>query len=118
LVAVLIGCVDPLTANQTNGPQWEVQNVNAYAKTVAGTPARDIVYGWGLLLEGDTARWYECSAVDACGGIERRRPKGDLLAMETVGHATVDGGVVDVVKLTLAPGRTYVVPYTNPVKVR
>jgi hypothetical protein len=29
-----------------------------------------------------------------------------------------DAGLVDVLKLTLAPGRKYVVPYTNPVKFR
>jgi hypothetical protein len=57
--------------------------------------------------------------VDICGTIERERPRQDVLAIEPVGQVTLaDAGLVDVLKLTLAPGRKYVVPYTNPVKFR
>jgi hypothetical protein len=110
----LVGCADPLTADATCAYAWQVKNVEGYGRTVAGEPP-DVVYGWGLVVEGDTATWRACAAVDACGSEERARPKEDVRAVERVGVAHVeDGGVVQVLKLTLAPGKKYIVPYTNP----
>jgi hypothetical protein len=110
----LVACVDPLTANATNGPEWEVKNVKGYAETAAGLPP-DVVYGWGLVVEGDVVRWHECSTADTCGFIERTRPKQDVLSIEKVGQGSAgDGGMVDVLKLSLAPGRQYVTPYARP----
>jgi hypothetical protein len=87
-------------------------------QTAAGKPT-DTTFGRGLAVEGDVARWHECPAVDMCSTIERQRPRQDLIAIEHVGQVTLaDAGPVDVLKLTLAPGRKYVVPYTNPVKFR
>jgi hypothetical protein len=114
----VVACVDPLTTNATNSPEWEMKNAKGYAQTVTGKPP-DTAFGWGLDLEGDVARWRECSTADTCSLVQRERPKADVLAIEKVGTATVgDAGVVAVVKLTLAPGRKYVVPYKNPAKPR
>jgi hypothetical protein len=60
------------------------------------------VFGWDLSVAGDAARWRECTAVDACGQAERSRPANDLLAVDRVGQAGVDGREVDVLKLSLA----------------
>jgi hypothetical protein len=115
LVAVA-ACADPLTNDRTTQPAWVVNNVQGYARTATGDPP-DTAYASGLAVEGEVARWHECSAIDTCGETQRERPKQDVLAIETVGKASVgDGGTVDVLKLTLAPGRKYVVPYTNPGK--
>ena len=118
LLAVLgaIACADPLTNDRTDVFTWDARNIRGYARTATGEP-QDTAFGWGLAIVGDTATWHGCSAPDACGESVTSRPKQDLLAMERAGTATVgDGGVVDVLRLTLAPGRKYVVPYTNPVK--
>jgi hypothetical protein len=117
LVGLLaIGCVDPATTNVAFEPTWEVNNVKSYAQTVAGSPP-DTAYGWGFVVEGDTARWHECASADTCGDVQRERPKGDVLAIERVGQAPAgDGGWVYVMRLSLAPGRKYVVPYVRPVR--
>jgi hypothetical protein len=113
LVAI-VGCVDPLTAGATNTPEWELKNAKGYAETVAGS-APDTAYGWSFAFDGDAAHWFECAAPNMCGEVRRERPRGEVVAVEKVGHATVgDGGVVEVVKLSLAPGRKYVVPYDRP----
>ena len=110
-------CADPLTNDMTPAPVWYTRNVIGYAQTVKGEPP-DTALGWGLSFEGDTARWHECVAIDVCGSVDRERPKSDVVAVEKVGTATVvgDAATVDVLKLTLTPGRKYIVPYTNPVK--
>jgi hypothetical protein len=114
LLIAATGCVDPLTSHATNGPEWEVKNVKGYADTVAGLPP-DVVYGWGLVVEGDLVRWWECSTVEVCGSIERERPKHDVLAVEKVGSTDAgDGGRVDVLKLSLSPAGKYSVPYVRP----
>jgi hypothetical protein len=109
-------CADPLTNDKTDAFTWEARNIKGYAQTATGEP-HDIAFGWGLAIEGDTANWYACSAADTCGKSEKSRPKQDVLAVERAGTAIVgDGGVIDVFRLTLASGRKYIVPYTNPVK--
>jgi hypothetical protein len=118
LVAVLgaNACADPLTNDRTDVFTAEARNIKGYVQTATGEP-QDTAFGWGLAIEGDTATWHGCSAPDTCGESETSRPKQDLLAIERAGTATVgDGGVVGVFRLTLAPGRRYIVPYTNPVK--
>jgi hypothetical protein len=93
----------------TATPEWYVKNVEGYIHTVTGEPP-DTVFAWNFQFEGDVARWHECPAVDSCSWIERERPNKDVLAIDVVGTAPVaDGGVVEVVKLTLDPGRKYVV---------
>lgn len=89
-----------------------MKNVKDYAETVAGLPP-EVVLGWDLLVVDDVARWRECTAVDACGQIERSRPAKDLLAVARVAHTSVEGRQVDVLKLSLAPRPTYVVPYSK-----
>jgi hypothetical protein len=114
LAALLASCVDPLTTHATSSPEWELKNVRGYAETVVG-PAPDTAYGWSFAIDGDVAHWFECASPDECGGIRRERPRAEVLGIERVGHAAVgDAGAVDVVKLSLAPGRKYVVPYDKP----
>jgi hypothetical protein len=117
VLTIVSSCADPLTNDTTTAPVWYTRNAIGYAHTVKGEPP-DAVLGWGLVIEGDVARWHECVAVDVCSSVDRQLQKSDVLAVETIGMASVtgDGGTVDVLKLTLAPGRKYVVPYTNPVK--
>jgi hypothetical protein len=120
LVAVfgVMACADPLTNDKTDVITWNTRNIEGYAQTATGEP-KDTAFGWGLAIEGDTATWHDCSAVDICAESQKSRPKQDLLAVERAGTATVgDSGIVDVYRLTLAPGRRYIVPYTNPVKAR
>ena len=114
LLLAVAGCVDPLTAGATNTPEWELKNARGYAETATRSEP-DVAFGWSLAIEGDAAHWFECSAPDTCGEIRRERPRGELLAVEKVGQATVgDAGVVEVMKLSLTPGRKYVVPYDKP----
>ncbi len=115
-LAAAIACVDPLTSNVTSTPEWDLRNTERYAQAVTGQRP-DTAYGWGLAIEGDMARWRQCSGPRVCGETERLQPKVDILAIEKVGTVEAgDGGTVDVLKLTLAPRRGYVVPYVNPVK--
>jgi hypothetical protein len=105
-------CVDPLTTKPVSTPAWQVKNVKAYAETAAGLPP-ETTLGWDLVVAGDVARWRECSSVETCGQIERSRPVADLLAVEHVARSSVDGEEVAVLRLSLAPRPTYVVPYTR-----
>jgi hypothetical protein len=111
-IALLIvaACVDPMTTQPASIPEWDVKNVAGYAETVAGLPP-DTVLAWDLRVEGGMARWRECATIDACDDVERERPASEVLGVEHVGHA--DGGLVDVVKLSLAPRPKYVVPITK-----
>jgi hypothetical protein len=109
LVAV-VACVDPLTTRPVSSPEFATKNIAGYAETAMGPPP-DVAYAWDLDFVGDVARWRECSTADACTNVERSRPASDLLAVAPAGRAHVgDGPEVDVVKLSLAPGRKYVVP--------
>ncbi len=109
LVSALCACVDPLTTQAVNSPEWDVKNVRAYADTAAGAP--DTTFAWGLTIGAGTARWRECEAIDACGAIERECPAQNVLAVAHVGQATLqDGRPIDVLKVSLAPRRKYIVP--------
>jgi hypothetical protein len=109
LVSALGACVDPLTTHAVNTPEWDIKNVRAYADTAAGAP--DTTLAWGLTIGGGTARWHECAAIDTCGAIERECPAESVLAVAHVGQATLqDGRPIEVLKLSLAPRRKYVVP--------
>jgi hypothetical protein len=103
-------CVDPLTTKPVSGPAWELKNIEAYGETAVGLPP-DTTLAWDLVLSGDTARWRECTATDACGPVERSRPTSELLAVERVATTTVADREVEVLRLSLAPRPTYVVPY-------
>jgi hypothetical protein len=110
LASATVGCVDPLTSHPVATPVWEVRNVIAYGETAAG-PSPDIALGWDLRVAGGVARWRECTAPDACSDIARERPADQLIAFERVGRrADRDGRELDVVRLSLAPRPTYVVP--------
>jgi hypothetical protein len=106
-VVLSAACVDV-----TPTPAWEARNVAGYVKTATGLPP-DESLAWHLEVVGDIASWRECSAVDVCTTVERRRPASDLLSFSPVGHATVEGEQVDVVRLSLSPRPAYVVP-TRP----
>ena len=108
----LAGCVDPLTTKPVSTPAWDMKNVKDYTETAAGLPP-EVVLGWDLVVAGDVAQWHECTAVDACGQVERSRPTKDLLAVGHAAQTSVDGRQVDVLKLSLAPRPTYVVPYSK-----
>jgi hypothetical protein len=104
-----VACVDPLTTQPKVSPAWEVNNVAAYADTATGLPLEQIL-AWDLRIEGGTARWRDCSTIEECTDVERSRPAKELLGVERVGKRKTDNGEVDVVKLSLAPKPTYVVP--------
>jgi hypothetical protein len=109
----LAACVDPLTTQATNTPEWDAKNIKGYADTIAGLPP-EIAFAWGFVFEGDVAHWHECPAIDMCGHVERERRSRDVLGVEHVGQATIaDAGAVEVVKLSLAPRPKYVVPITK-----
>ena len=115
-IVALVGCVDHhkgATAPLTPEPVFYANNVKNYGETAAGLPP-DTVYAWDLRVAGDVARYYECSAVDACGKVERTRPAKELLGMQKAGKAEVDGEVVTVMKLSVEPKPTYVVPNWKP----
>ena len=94
-------------------PVFYAKNVKAYGDTVAGLPP-DVVYAWDLRVAGDVARFYECTAIDACSKVERTRPASEILGMQKVGKAEVEGEIVTVMKLSLEPRPTYIVPNWKP----
>ena len=111
---VMSACNDPLTPRATSSPTWEVKNAANYAETAAGLPP-DEVFGWHLVVVGDTATWRECTAIDRCSKIERSRLSKDLVAVAQVAKASVEGEAVEVLKLSLTARPTYVVPtWKNP----
>jgi hypothetical protein len=116
--AVMVaGCYDALTPEPKNMVRWDAKNVQAYAETARGDA--DIAYGSGFELRGEVARWRECTSPTDCTRVERQRPAGDVLAIEHIGPGQLaDGTEVDVVKLSLTPGRKYVVPAVNYVPAR
>jgi hypothetical protein len=113
LAVACSACVDPLTTKPVSSPAWELRNVEAYGETAVGLPP-ETTLAWNLVVAGDTARWRECSAIDACGQTERTRPTSELLGVERVATTSVDGREIDVLRLSLAPRPTYVVPYKRP----
>jgi hypothetical protein len=105
--------VDPVTTQATNMPEWYANNVKGYAETAAGLPPETTLAS-DFRVAGEVARWRECTAIDACGRLERERPAAEVLAVEHVGHAIVgDAGEVEVVRLSLAPRPKYTVPVTR-----
>jgi hypothetical protein len=90
-------------------PVWTAKNVEGYVETAAGLrPEQQL--GWDLLVAGELVRWRECVAPDTCTTVERTRPTRDLIALDTVGQATIDGREVDVLRLSLTARPRYVVP--------
>jgi hypothetical protein len=112
LASAASGCVDDRT-HQVAEPVFYARNVKAYAETAKGLPP-DVVYGWDLTVTSEAARWRECPSVDACGRAERSRPAKDLLGVEHAADLDVDGTKVEVLKLSLSPRPTYVVPPVSP----
>lgn len=114
-LVLLAGCVDPLTSNARSTPAWTVENVKAFGETATGDPP-DRAIAWDLRVAGGLARWRECTAVNACTETERERPADELLAVERVGRTSINdrGDEVDVVRLSLAPRRRYVIPVKTP----
>ena len=116
LLVFAAGCVDPLTGDNTLAPEWHAKNVAGYIETVRGLPP-DTAFAWDLSIEGDGARWRECSAIDECGLSERQRPVQDLLGVQHAGQTTMAAGrIVDVVRLSLAPRPKWVLPLAHPVR--
>jgi len=104
---------DPIVTQSVPTPNWYVNNVKGYADTAAGLPP-DTTLAWDFHIAANVAHWRECTAVDACGTIERERPAAEVLAVEHVAQATAgDAGLVDVVRLSLAPRPKYTVPITK-----
>lgn len=112
LAAAVTGCLTDSTARHGYAtPASDLKNVQNYAETAKGLPP-EVVYGWGLRIDGDNAKWNECTSKDECRKVERTRPKKDLLGVEKlVGQQVdVDGESVEVLKLSLEPRPTYIVP--------
>lgn len=107
------GCVDPMTTNAKNTPEWTAKNVRGYGETALG-PAPDVAYGWDLRVAAGVARWRECTSPEACTEIERECPAADLLSFTRAGRIASDGGDVEVMKLSLTPRKKYVVPTKPP----
>jgi hypothetical protein len=110
-----VGCVTDATAKHGYAtPASDLNNVKNYAETAKGLPP-EVVYGWGLKIDGDNAKWNECTSKEECHKVERTRPKKELLGVEKIAQqADVEGEQVDVLKLSLEPRPTYIVPnYRN-----
>jgi hypothetical protein len=107
---VLASCEDPLTNHPVPTVVWDIENTKGYVRTVAGSPP-DTAYGWDFKIGAGTASWCECNSADACGRVVRQRQAADLLAIDPAGSARLeDGTEVEVVRLSLTPGRKYTVP--------
>lgn len=116
LLSLSIGCVDGgKSGKPTSTPEFVAGNVKAYGETAAGLPP-EVAYAWQLRVTGDVARWRECTSIDTCGDVERTRPASELLGVERAGEAEIDGERVEVVKLSLSPRPTYVVPLFEPAR--
>ncbi len=103
-------CVDSGAPHPVQwAPVWTTKNVEGYVETAIGLPPEQQL-GWDLVVAGELVRWRECSAPDACTTLERMRPTRDLVALDTVGHAEINGREVDVVRLSLTARPHYVVP--------
>ncbi len=112
-----VGCVDHhkgADAPLTPEPAFYANNVKNYGETAAGLPP-ETVYAWDLKVAGDIARYYECTAADACTKVERTRPAKEVLGVQKAGKAEVEGEVVTVMKLSVEPKPTYIVPNWKPV---
>jgi hypothetical protein len=114
LFLVLSACVDPMTPSATSTPAWTARNVARYGETVTGQAPPETSFARDLTVAGGRARWRECSAPDACTGIERERPAEELLSYAPVGEIEHDGGVATVYRLELAPRPRYIVPMKPP----
>ncbi|MDB4937780.1 MAG: hypothetical protein JWP87_4752 [Labilithrix sp.] len=79
---------------------------------LATAKKEQVVLGWKLEVIGDRARFFACSAEDACGERVVEVPAKALLSFKVVGRArpTRDDGTVaeetDVVRVTLAKDTT------------
>jgi hypothetical protein len=113
-IALNAGCTESRSGAVVSTPVWTARNVKGYVETVAGPPP-ETAYGWDLHVTGDVAQWRECSSAEQCGDVERERPAADLIGFARVGRIERDNGhEVDVLSLSLAPHRRYVVPPKLP----
>jgi hypothetical protein len=96
-----------------NNVVWDAKNVKAYGETAAGLPP-ETAFGWDLVVAGGVAKWRECASLEECGNVARSRPAKDVVGVERVGKTSTPEGEVEVLKLSLAPRPSYVVPYTKP----
>jgi hypothetical protein len=117
LVLLAAGCVDGRGGRPVSEPEFYAKNVKAYGETAAGLPP-ETAYAWRLRVTGDEARYFECTAIDACTKVERTRAAKDVLGVKSVGKADVDGENVEVVELSLEPRPTYIVPTFKPVPAK
>lgn len=108
--ASILACgVDGKNGEPVSSPIFHLKNTQSYAETAAGLPP-DVTYGWNLRVGSDVVRWRECASVETCGHTERTRPANELIALERVGEVEIEGEHVEVMKLSLTPRPTYVVP--------
>lgn len=59
--------------------------------------------GWNVVVTDDLVRWRECTALDACGHVERSRRVDELVGAAHVAQTTVGGRPIDVIKLSFPP---------------
>lgn len=109
LLALAVGCIDPLTLQPTTNPSVATRPYVRYGENAVGR-APEPVLGRDLSVAAGEARWIECGTVDTCGTLERRRPADELVAVETVGETTNDGRSVPVLRLSLKARPAHVVP--------
>jgi len=109
LLALAVGCIDPLTLQPTTNPSVATRPYVRYGENAVGR-APEQVLGRDLSVAAGEARWIECRTVDTCGTLERRRPADELVAVETVGETTNDGRSVPVLRLSLEARPAHVVP--------
>lgn len=82
------------------------------ANDYASQPAEDVVWGWGLVIEGGVARWSECTSETDCTTKVVRRPSRAIGGVTRVGVARAPsraGGAdeeVDVYQLRLKRDRS------------
>lgn len=63
----------------------------------AGPPVA--MLGYDVFVADDFLYWHECTNRETCGHVERSRRFSTLISMRRVGHASVDGRDVDVLRL-------------------
>jgi len=114
-LAISSACADHASTPIAD-PVFYAKNTKAYGETVTGQNPPEVVYGWDLNIEGDTAKWKECSSKEECTTVVRTRPKTELLGVEKQPPIEVNGQQAEVVKLSFTPRPSYVVPNFKPEK--
>ena len=109
LVSV-VACAAPRSETPRPGTSYDVAVAGVRtADELAHQRPNETLYGWHLDVSGGRARYFVCTAIDACTFRRAEVAADALIATETVGRArptredgSGTGEEVDVVRLTIA----------------